>query len=414
MRKLANAASAESLERRTSHLEALHRVGVALAGSFNIDSILSQIATVAGELVGPAPIDVFYAGSRAINSKAKWYSSPSPNDLSDKSRQQLAKEVAQLFSEGATDPLSFVTHLESLLHELSDGASRHLVPISQNDEFLGTMIVKARFLDKEDRDLLSILCLQAATALANIHLTQERIHAERLSAFGQMIGSLVHDFRSPLTAVRGYIGMLGQADLQAFEQERFSQLAVEECDRLNSMIDELLEFTRGGQASLELQSISIADFLQDLMPTIKTHFQDRLVNVALELGYDGLIHIDPGRMKRAILNVASNASQAMSGDGEFVIRSSLAGNGVTIELHDTGCGIPEEIRHRIFEPFFSYGKPQGIGLGMAITRKIIEEHGGEVEIASEVGKGTTVRFVLPLGQEEAVSSQQSAASEDHQ
>jgi signal transduction histidine kinase len=208
--------------------------------------------------------------------------------------------------------------------------------------------------------------------------------------------------------------MLGQADLQTYEQERFSQLAIEECDRLNSMIDELLEFTRGGQASLEPLSISIADFLQDLMPTIKTHFQDRLVNVALELGYDGLIHIDPGRMKRAILNVASNASQAMSGDGEFVIRSSLAGNGVTIELHDTGCGIPEEIRHRIFEPFFSYGKPQGIGLGMAITRKIIEEHGGEVEIASEVGKGTTVRFVLPLGQEEAVSSQQSAASEDHQ
>jgi signal transduction histidine kinase len=414
MRKFANAASTESLERRTSYLEALHRVGVALAGSFNIDSILGQIANVAGELVGPAPIDVFYAGSRAINSKPKWYSSPSPNDLSDESRQRLAKEVAQLFSEGATDALSLVTHLESLLHELPDGASRHLVPISQNDEFLGTMIVKARFLDKEDRDLLSILCLQAATVLANIHLTQERIHAERLSAFGQMIGSLVHDFRSPLTAVRGYVGMLGQADLQTYEQERFSQLAIEECDRLNSMIDELLEFTRGGQASLEPLSISIADFLQDLMPAIKTHFQDKPVNVVLELGYDSLIHIDPGRMKRAILNVASNASQAMSGEGEFVIRSSHAGNGVTIELHDTGCGIPEEILHRIFEPFFSYGKSQGIGLGMAITRKIIEEHGGEVEIASEVGKGTTVRFVLPLGQEEAVRSQQPALSEDHQ
>ncbi len=399
MRKLADPASTESLERRTSHLEALHRVGVALAGSFNIDSILSQIAAAAGELVGPVPIDVFYAGSTAINSKPKWYSSPSPNDLSDESRQRLTKKVAQISSKGATDAFSFVTHLESLLRELPDGVGRHLLPISQNDEFLGTMIVKAHLLDKEDRGLLSILCLQAATALANIHLTQQRIHAERLSAFGQMIGSLVHDFRSPLTAVRGYVGMLGQTDLQTFERERFSQLAVEECDRLNSMIAELLEFTRGGHASLDLHSISIADFLEGLMPAIKTHFQESPVRVVLDLEYNGLLHMDPGRMKRAVLNVASNASQAMNGKGEFVIRTACTENRVAVEFHDTGCGIPEEIRHRIFEPFFSYGKPQGIGLGMAITRKIIEEHGGEVELTSEAGKGTTVRFILPISEE---------------
>ena len=395
MRKSANATSTESLERRSSHLEALHRVGVALAGNFDIESILSQIASTAGQLVGSVPIDVYYAGSSTINSKPKWLSTVSADSLSDESRKKLAKEVAQISRKGATEVSSFVNTLESLLRELPDGTHRHLVPISQNDQFLGTMIVKSR-LDKEDRGLLSILCLQAATALANIHLTQERIHTERLSAFGQMIGSLVHDFRSPLTAVRGYVGMLGQKDLQTLERDQFSLLAIEECDRLNSMIDELLEFTRGGHSSSELHPILIGDFLRDLMPAIRTHFEDSLVDLVLHLGYSGPLHLDPGRMKRAVLNVVSNASQAMNGSGKFVVRTECMNDRVILEFHDTGCGIPEEIRHRIFEPFFSYGKPQGFGLGMAIARKIIEEHGGDVELASEAGNGTSVRFVLPL------------------
>ena len=395
MRNSANTTITESLERRSSHLEALHRVGVALAGSFDIESILRQIANTAGQLVGSVPIDVYYTGSSTINSKPKWRSSVSADSLSDESRRKLAKEIVRISRNGDRDVFSFVDSLESLLSKLPDGTHRNLVPISQNEEFLGIMIVKSR-LNKEDRDLLSILCLQAATALANIHLTQERIHTERLSAFGQMIGSLVHDFRSPLTAVRGYVGMLGQTDLQTLERDQFSLLAIEECDRLNSMIDELLEFTRGGHSSLELHPIRIGDFIEDLMPAIRTHFDDSPVDLVLHLGYSGPLPLDPGRMKRAVLNVVSNASQAMNGNGKFVIRTKCMNDRVILEFNDTGCGIPEEICHRIFEPFFSYGKPQGFGLGMAIARKIIEEHGGDIELTSEAGKGTNVRFLLPL------------------
>ncbi len=96
------------------------------------------------------------------------------------------------------------------------------------------------------------------------------------------------------------------------------------------------------------------------------------------------------------MNVVSNAGQAMNDNGKFKIRTERRGNRVVVEFTDTGGGIPDEIRHRIFDPFVSHGKAQGIGLGMAITRRIVEEHGGEIEVTSEVGKGTCVRFVLPL------------------
>ena len=106
-------------------------------------------------------------------------------------------------------------------------------------------------------------------------------------------------------------------------------------------------------------------------------------------------------MSRAVLNMALNACQSMNGSGVFVIRTERRGDSAVLEFQDTGCGIPEDIRHRIFEPFFSYGKAQGIGLGMSITRKIVEEHGGEVSLTSEIGLGTRVQFLLPINPETA-------------
>lgn len=386
-----------ALERKNQNLEALHRVGVTLAASFDIESILHQIARAAEHLIGKASIDVFYAGSGEINSRSRWFPHrPGAANLKREARKQIEDLLARTKS-GEGDLSSNLARLEQGLSLIPDGRSRHLIPIAQQDELLGWMIVKPiTAIDKEQRELLSILTLQAATALRNIHLTQERIHFERLSAFGRMTGSLVHDFRSPLTAVRGYAGMLGGPNLASRDRQEYARLAIEECDRLNTMINELLEFTRGGRSQLRLRSVALGDYFEDLRPAIQAHFEASRVRFDMELGYEGPLLLDPDRMSRAVLNMVSNASQAMNGNGRFVIRSERRGNRVTLEFQDTGCGIPEEIRHRIFEPFFSYGKAQGIGLGMSITKKIVEEHGGAVDITSDEGCGTQIRFHLPL------------------
>jgi signal transduction histidine kinase len=394
-----------ALERKNTHLEALHRVGVTLAGSFDIDSILHQISEAAAQLVGEAPIDIFYIGSQEINSRSRWLPrTPASGNLTAEDRLRLEKTLKADNGEACATPSD--DRLELELSRLPDGRERHLVPITHRDELLGWMIVKPKaVIDKEAKGLLYILSLQAATALRNIHLTQERIHFERLSAFGRMIGSVVHDFRSPLTAIRGYAGMLGGMELPPREREEYAGLAIEECDRLNGMINELLEFTRGGRAKLRLRKLRLGDYLEDLRPAILAHFEGGGVHFEMDLAYDGTVFIDPDRMGRAVLNMASNASQALNGNGVFTIRTERRGAQVILEFRDTGCGIPEEIRHRIFEPFFSYGKAQGIGLGMSITRKIVEEHGGKVALSSEVGSGTRIRFLLPLKPEGAYSSE---------
>jgi signal transduction histidine kinase len=105
--------------------------------------------------------------------------------------------------------------------------------------------------------------------------------------------------------------------------------------------------------------------------------------------------VDADRMVRALLNIAANAMDAMPSGGTLTVRSRVRGEHVELELQDTGHGIPPELLPRIFEPFFTHGKPRGIGLGMAIARKIVEDHGGWIDLTSRVGEGTCCTVALP-------------------
>jgi signal transduction histidine kinase len=115
-------------------------------------------------------------------------------------------------------------------------------------------------------------------------------------------------------------------------------------------------------------------------------------------------------MLRAMINIASNALDAMESGGTFLVRSRGQSAHVEIDLTDDGHGIPEDLQSRIYEPFFTHGKPRGIGLGMSITRKIVEEHGGQIRLTSQVGRGTTFTVCLPVDAAPAAEPPPGAAS----
>jgi len=378
-----------ALERRNAHLEALHRNGLVLASSFDIEFILRHIAQAASLLVGEVAVEVLYAGSRAVNALARWYpDSPGAEHLTPGTRQRLAAAVARMATgEPSTQP------------DLSELAvpDRSVIPIQRHQEILGLMVVGSPLpLGKEELDLLAILSLQAATSLHNIHLAQERIHSERLSAIGRMIGSVVHDLRNPITAARGYAGMLAAPDLPPELRVQYAGFILEECDRLGKMSEDLLEFTRVGRGRLSRCWLNLREYLGEIRGQIEAQLKDASVRLELEMGYDGPLYADPDKLTRAVLNVTANARQAMPGGGTFSVRTDQRDNRVCLSFADTGCGIPVGIKHRIFEPFFTHGKAQGIGLGTSIAKKIVEDHGGEIALESEEGLGTTVAFWLPL------------------
>ena len=292
-----SAAHQHAVEKKNASLEALHQIGVALASSFDIDSILRQITRAALLLLGNVPVDVFYAGSRKINSQPRWLPpTPTAGHLSQDDRTALEQRVTAL----ADDDTAHDSATEAFESRRPDGRidMGQIIPIAQQENVLGLIVVESsRSLSPEDLGLLSILSLQAATALHNIHITQERIHFERLSAVGRMIGSVVHDFRSPLTAVRGYAGMLASLTVSEEHRKEYARLIVEECDRLGGLTDELLELTRGSRTKPVIRRVDLADFFRDLEPSLEAQFMDSEVRLKVELGY-GPVSLDSARIPR--------------------------------------------------------------------------------------------------------------------
>lgn len=376
-------------------LELLSTAGVAMAGSFDIRDILKETHRAAVRLIGGDAIDVLYRGRASIKSKPIWFpGDPAPSNLSPSDRERLAQRL-RLEPVAEKEP-----SLEAVLARELSGSNRGAIPLRYQDDLLGVLLFERPAAcpgnNGEGEKLLSILAQHAATALRNIHLTQERIHFERLSAIGRMIGTIVHDFRSPLTALRGYAGMVAQLDLADADRRQYGRWMMDECDRLNHMVVELLEFTRGGRPDLCLEWVPVADYLSSFAERLGRHYRERGIEVVIVSNYAGRARFDRPRFERALWNVATNACQAMSAGGRLKLSALRRGDELVVEVDDEGCGIPEEIRHRVFEPFFSYGKSEGIGLGMATALKIVEEHGGTIQMESIPEGGTRVRFAVPL------------------
>jgi signal transduction histidine kinase/HAMP domain-containing protein len=373
----------DRLERRSRDLHRLNEVGLGLVEALHSEGVLGLVATAACAFSGAQQAQaVAQIGSR----ERPWWSSPASPPLTIEARQALESELVRRRAEGVI----------ALPAQLPEGT--HAVTVAHGGVLFGWIFMAGGTdLSPEAQGLLSILSGQAATTLRNIQLLEERLESERLSTIGRMISTIVHDFRNPMTAIRGYASMIEDQDLDPEKRKECAHLVVEETDRLSGMIDEILEFTRGGPTRLHRTRVRMEELMAKLRRLLEPDLASRGIRFAADLGYAGAITVDVDRMLRAMLNIASNALDAMEAGGTFLVRTRGSNEHVEIDLADTGRGIPEELQSRIYEPFFTHGKPRGIGLGMSVTRKIVEEHGGRILLASQVGRGTTFTVCLPLG-----------------
>ena len=371
----------DRLERRTRDLQRLHELGLGLAEAIESEGVLDQVAEAARAVSGAEQAQVVaQIGSR----ERPWWSSPAAPPFTIDRRKALEAELGRRRAEA-------VVALPSELPEAT-----RAVTVAHGGALFGWIFLAGGGEPSPDaHGLLSILAGQAATTLRNIQLLEERLESERLSTIGRMISTIVHDFRNPMTAIRGYAAMIEEVELGPERRKQCAHLVVEETDRLNGMIDEILEFTRGGPSRLKRRQVGVEELLAKLQRLIEPDMASRGIRFASELGYAGTVSVDLDRILRAMLNIASNALDAMEPGGTFAVRSRGQNGLVEIDLADTGRGIPAELQPRIYDPFFTHGKPRGIGLGMSITRKIVEEHGGRILLQSEIGRGTTFTVCLP-------------------
>jgi K+-sensing histidine kinase KdpD len=246
----------------------------------------------------------------------------------------------------------------------------------------------------EDESFIDALSVHASIALENARLAREMVQGERLSAVGRMASTIIHDIKNPMGTLRMYAQVIKRKTGDA-ESAQLADEMIRQVDRFVNMTQEILDFSRG-ISDMHLEQVHLADVMMSVIGFIEKDLTKRNIDVKSELQFDGECNLDVEKMVRVFYNLAGNAADAMKDGGTLTIGSRRLNGSVAIEFSDTGCGIPDEIRSKIFEPFFTHGKRHGTGLGLAIVKKIVDDHHGKLELETEVNKGTTIRILLPL------------------
>jgi signal transduction histidine kinase len=224
--------------------------------------------------------------------------------------------------------------------------------------------------------------------------TEEQLRrADRLSALGELSAGMAHEIRNPLGSIRGAAEILKDGFRTDDPKAEFVQILLRETDRLNGIVEEFLGFARPKPP--ELRETEVNSVIESVLAL--TAQPARKAGVAVEKRLDpgmGRRDLDPALLQQAFLNIVLNAIQAMPGGGTLTVESRLRNGAVEVAFTDTGTGITPEGRKRLFSPFFTT-KPGGTGLGLVVTFRIVQNHGGTIEVASEPGKGSTFLIRIP-------------------
>lgn len=220
---------------------------------------------------------------------------------------------------------------------------------------------------------------------------------ERLSALGNLAAAVGHEVRNPLNAISVGLQRL-RAEFEPAEDraeyQRFVDLMQGEVRRLNGIVDEFLSLAR--PLSLKPDIVQVGKLLHEVARLVEADAERRAVEIALAVPSDlPPARLDGDHMKQVLLNLVLNGLDAMPKGGTLRLSASTLKGGLILAVEDTGEGIPPDLLPRIFEPYVTT-KAGGMGLGLAIARRIVEAHGGRVEVESQPGQGSRLRLVLPF------------------
>ncbi len=224
--------------------------------------------------------------------------------------------------------------------------------------------------------------------------TQEKlIQSEKLASIGRLASRIAHELRNPIQVIRMGLDVLGEDLRQDSHYAPTLAHLDQEILALNTIIQDLLEYAR--EMKFEFTRTDVNGLIQGVLYNLNENIEEKQIHVETSLEDIGLISADGIRLRQVILNLTQNAIESMDAGGTLTFRTGCPDDQhVSITIQDSGCGMTPEQQQRVFEPFFTT-KDKGVGLGMSIVHKIIEAHGGKIEISSQQGAGTTFHIFLP-------------------
>jgi two-component system sensor histidine kinase PilS (NtrC family) len=270
-------------------------------------------------------------------------------------------------------------------------STRHEVSLPRGD---GTAVpVRLTFSGLHAGDDARVGLIATCEDLSAIREMEQRMRqADRLATLGRMSANIAHEIRNPLASLSGAVEALTSDALGTPERGRLAQIVLRESDRLNTIIKNFLDYAR--PAPLTVTAVDVTDLVDEVLLLVEHRAEPPHLKVRRDLPASLVWPVDAQQMRQAIWNLCLNATEAMPDGGELGVTARVHDNRLCLELSDTGAGIPGEDLEHVFEPFFST-KAGGSGLGLAVVHRIVQDHGGSVDVRSTGGTGTTFTLRLP-------------------
>ncbi|MBT5535791.1 GAF domain-containing protein, partial [Candidatus Poribacteria bacterium] len=300
--------------------------------------------------------------------------------------------------------------LLAAFQQLSAAAECVVIPLVARKQLVGVILadnmVTGQPITPRQYESLGAFASQAALAVSNAaayrelgaafaDLTEAQaklLATEKLAIMGQMAAHVAHEIRNPLVNIGGFAGRIVKTSGDV-EATRRAEIIVREASRLEMILKDVMDFA--SPLSFDFTPERLADMVREMMEVLGESAQDAGVEIVTESAPDlPLINADAERIKQVVLNLAKNSVEAMPDGGRLTLRLWSDAQHVGLDIEDTGAGIADDDLAHLFEPFFTT-KQHGSGLGLAVTKRIVEQHGGAITAHSELHRGTTFRIRLP-------------------
>jgi len=227
-------------------------------------------------------------------------------------------------------------------------------------------------------------------------IQQALLQSEKLAAMGRLTSQIAHELNNPIYGIMNTLELLKTEIPPESKRRRILELSLSEIQRLSEMLRNMLSFSKPEEE--KRRPIKIDELIEGILLVMEKQMRESNIQVETSFNPDiPEIMASTNQMRQVMLNILKNAKEAMPKGGTLFVRTSKEDNRILIHIEDTGMGVPEEIRDKIFEAFFTTKqKVKGVGLGLSVCYGIIKDHDGEIKVESEEGKGTTFTISLPI------------------
>lgn len=247
-----------------------------------------------------------------------------------------------------------------------------------------------------DEEILKALSINVALAIENANLVQQLLKNDRLSSLGKMANFIIQDIKKPILTIKQYVEHVKKKNITP-DIRMVLDMLMEQAESIADLVTTTISYSEG-KTLLQTHQLSINKTLDEIIAMLAEFVESRNAKIFKKYDEDVIVNVDKKELYQCMLQITKNACDAMGNGGNIYYTTKRNGNFIEICIKDNGLGIPESIKDRIFEPFMSQGKKQGIGLGLSIAEKIVKDHGGSIRVESDLGEGAEFIISLPVHQ----------------